>query len=195
MIQISVEKAILNTKIKILDPKTLKIVPPNVIGEIYVKSGSLMQGYVYENFYINSIDRNDYLKTGDLGYVDKDGDLFITGRVDDIVNVAGNNVNLNTVQSAIEKAGFFNHCAVFGVPDSHLITRIVCIFEANIVGSLTSKQIIQLCSKSLYTYELPKEFVVCENIPLSNNGKLSRYLLTQMYEHGELCYTTLPYES
>ena len=189
----SVGKAILNTKIKILDPSSLEETQKNNIGEIYVKNKSLMQGYVYDNFRIENIKQSDYLKTGDLGYVDKDGDLFITGRVDDIVNVVGNNVNLNAVELAVKKTGLVKHCEVFGVPDPLLITRIICLFEADEVVDLRAKLLIQSCLKYLYIYELPKEFIVCKKIPISNMGKRSRYMLAQMYELSKLQYTTLSY--
>lgn len=189
----SVGKAILNTKIKILDPSSLEETQKNSIGEIYIKNESLMQGYVYDNYKIEKINQSEYLKTGDLGYFDQDGDLFITGRVDDIVNVAGNNVNLNTVELAVKKTGLVKHCAIFGVPDSLLITRIICLVEADEVANLRAKSLIQSCSKFLYPYEMPKEFITCKKIPVSDVGKVSRYTLSQMYELSKIQYTKLPY--
>jgi acyl-CoA synthetase (AMP-forming)/AMP-acid ligase II len=107
--------------------------------------------------------------------------------------VVGNNVNLNAVELAVKKTGLVKHCEIFGVPDALLITRIVCLFEADEVVELRAKLLIQSCLKYLYTYELPKEFIICEKIPISNMGKRSRYMLSQMYERSEFQYTTLPY--
>lgn len=184
----SVGKPIKDTYIYIKDVKgetTQRESRTNEIGIVCIKNKSLMLGYVHSGFQISYINREEYFETGDLGYIDEEGNLFIVGRANDIINVSGNNVNPNLVEERIVMLAGISDCITFGVPDQVYGSRLICLIVEG-SRSISERELIQHCNRYLYSYERPKEYILCESIPVNEYHKKSRYWLSQQYQNGLL---------
>lgn len=188
----SVGRTIKDTILYIKNENTQEQCRINEVGIICVKSQSLMSGYVYSSFQIQYIDQNDFFETGDLGYLDEDGDLFIIGRANDTINVSGNKVNPVLVEETVKRLEGIDDCIVFGVPDQVYGSRIICLL-AERIQDVNEHILIQHCNSTLLPHERPKEFIVSRSVPVNEHQKRSRYWVAKLYQEGTLKYRKLPF--
>jgi amino acid adenylation domain-containing protein/non-ribosomal peptide synthase protein (TIGR01720 family) len=115
----------LDAQVEIVNPETLQRCQANEVGEIWVKSKSVTQGYWQKpeineeifNACIANTNEKGFLRTGDLGFID-DGELFVTGRLKDVIIIRGRNYYPQDIEATMEKSHFTlknNACAAFSV--------------------------------------------------------------------------------
>lgn len=117
--------------------------------------------------------RQNWYFTGDTGYFDKEGDLFVTGRVDDMIITGGENISPVEVESFLSLHPAVSEVAVVGLPDERW-GRIVAAFIRRCLP-VTEEELDQFCRGScLANFKRPRQFVFVESIPKSPVGKLLR---------------------
>jgi 2-furoate---CoA ligase len=120
--------------------------------------------------------REGWYFTGDTGFMDRDGDLFVTGRVDDMIITGGENVSPVEIESCLSLHPAVSEVAVVGLPDEKW-GKIVAAFVKR-SASVTEKELEQFCQTSgLANFKRPRRFVFVDAIPKSPVGKLLRRLL------------------
>jgi 2-furoate---CoA ligase len=124
-----------------------------------------------------------WYRTGDLGRFDEDGELYVVGRVDDMIISGGENIFPEEVEDVLARSRLVAGCAVVGLPDERLGAKVVAFVEPA-VGDLTPEQLDQAClSSGLARFKRPREYVLVKAIPRSASGKLlRRKLRTGEYE-------------
>ena len=127
-----------------------------------------------------------WYRTGDLGRFDEDGELYVVGRVDDMIISGGENIFPEEVEDVLARSRLVAGCAVVGLPDERLGAKVVAFVEPA-VGDLTPEQLDQAClSSGLARFKRPREYVLVKAIPRSASGKLlRRKLRTGEYETFE----------
>ncbi|KLJ00594.1 AMP-binding protein [Luteimonas sp. FCS-9] len=121
--------------------------------------------------------RGGWYFTGDTGYVDEDGDLFVTGRVDDMIISGGENVSPVEIESHLSLHPEVDEVAVVGLPDERW-GRVVTAFVRR-RGAVTEAELDAWCRDSrLANFKRPRRFVFVDEIPKSPVGKLLRRKLT-----------------
>ncbi len=122
--------------------------------------------------------REGWYFTGDTGYFDADGDLFVTGRVDDMIITGGENVSPVEIESCLSLHPAVSEVAVVGLPDERL-GKIVAAFVRR-AASVEAAELEEFCRKSgLANFKRPRRFVFVEEIPKSPVGKLLRRKLVE----------------
>jgi len=117
--------------------------------------------------------RGGWYFTGDLGRMDDDGELYLVGRVDDMVISGGENVYPEEVENVLARSPLVGRAAVVGLPDERWGQKLVAFVEPN--AGTSSKKLDAHCRASgLPGYTCPKEYVFVERIPQSPVGKLLR---------------------
>jgi len=120
--------------------------------------------------------RDGWYFTGDTGFVDRDGDLFVTGRVDDMIITGGENVSPVEIESCLSLHPGVLEVAVVGLPDERW-GRIVTAFVKR-KGAVSEQELDQFCRASgLANFKRPRRFVFVDALPKSPVGKLLRRLL------------------
>ena len=121
-------------------------------------------------------------KKGDLGYFDNDGDLFVTGRVDDMIITGGENVSPIEIENILSLNNNVIEVAVVGLPDEKWGQKI-CAFIKRL-GSIENNELNKFCLESgMANFKRPKEYIFVKEIPKSPTGKiLRRKLLSGEYE-------------
>jgi len=169
---ISIGKPTKKTEIIIID-KNNKEVPINQKGELCLSGYQLTKGYLnnealnnssFINLEINGISKRFY-KTGDIAFIDKDGDVMYCGRIDDQVKIQGYRVELKEIELC--------------VMESKLCTFAIAIFvneKIYIFGDIALSNINNLeldLEKKLPNFMIPHKIIAIKNIPLNNNGKIN----------------------
>ena len=115
-----------------------------------------------------------WYRTGDLGKFDGDGELYLVGRVDDMIISGGENIFPEEIEDTLARSKLVAGCAVVGVPDERLGAKVVAFVEPA-VPDLSPEQLDNECLKSdLARFKRPREYVFVKAIPRSASGKLLR---------------------
>ncbi|GKX31030.1 long-chain-fatty-acid--CoA ligase [Vallitalea longa] len=150
-------------------------------GNMYVKTSSMMLGYYNDVKSTKKKIQAGWLDTGDVGYFDSDGYLYVIGRKDDMIIHNAYNVDPNWIESIVSDIKDISECIVFGI-DSNEDNKIICaIKRVNENSAINPNKIIRHCLNYLAPYECPQEFIEWNNIPKTYNGKLSRRLAVERY--------------
>lgn len=188
----------LGQKIKIIHPDTQQIVN-NEIGEICIAGDHIVKGYlnkpdISEAIFGMNIEGINYLRTGDLGFIDKGGELYITGRLKDLIIINGNNYYPQDVELTAESKNPFirkNSIAAFSVPIDHKEQLVVVIetnnkmladFDAQKLGSEINSAVFN--ANDLTAYEII--FIASGTLPKTTSGKIQRQTCKKMYLANEL---------
>lgn len=160
----------------------------HAVGEVFVRSPSLLDGYLRQGGLAPVELLGGALPTGDLGYLDDDGDLFITGRKDDIIITGGHKVDPRAVEEVVEQVAGVADCIVFGVEDELLGQRVVCAYTADPAeledDDGLSRRAREACAEALAGHQVPKSVCRWSDIPLSPGGKRSRALAQRRFLTG-----------
>jgi 2-furoate---CoA ligase len=118
--------------------------------------------------------RNGWYFTGDLGRLDEEGELYVVGRVDDMVITGGENVYPEEVENVLASSPLVGRAAVIGMPDDRWGQRLVAFVEPAQAGA-SSERLDRHCREAgLVSFKCPKEYVFVDRIPQSAVGKLLR---------------------
>ncbi|TAN29705.1 MAG: long-chain fatty acid--CoA ligase [Castellaniella sp.] len=116
--------------------------------------------------------------TGDLGYFDEDGDLFVTGRVDDMIISGGENISPTDIESLLSTHPAVDEVAVVGLPDPRWGQKVAAFIKLK--AAATKDDLDAYCRESdLPNYKRPREYVFVEELPKSAVGKILRRLIAK----------------
>lgn len=149
--------------------------PANGVGEICMRGVSLMDGYVGNESATQEAIRSGWLHTGDLGYIDDSGFLFIVDRLKDVINRAGENISSAEVESCLLEHPRVGEAAVFGIPDEETGEAIVAVICPLVGESVEENTLLEHVAQRLAKYKVPvKIHIVEDKLPRNPAGKLLR---------------------
>jgi long-chain acyl-CoA synthetase len=153
--------------------------PRGTIGEVCAKGPNVSPGY-YENPGATAeAFRDGWLHTGDLGYLDEDGYLFIVDRKKDLIIRGGLNIYPGDVEQVIRKHPSVHEVAVVGVPDVRLGEE-VCAYVVKRPGTeISAEEIVQHCQQNLAKYKTPRYVELVDALPRTNIGKVQKKALRE----------------
>ena len=178
-------RASLNARVRLVRPDPEagpdELVVPGEEGQIvcHLDSDEAFTGYWNRPDADESAICDGWYFTGDLGRVDADGDLWIVGRLDDMILSGGENVYPLEVEDVLARHPGVREVAVVGAPDDRWGQRVVAYVVAN--GALTADELDAHClaSETLARFKRPREYRFVEDLPKSPSGKLLRRLLRE----------------
>lgn len=176
----SVGKAIGNVIVAVRNPEG-QTCQTGETGRIYVNSPSLMLGYWNDPESTRQKIMEGWLDTGDLGYLDEDGELFVVGRADEVIIRGSHNIDPYRVENVIRQFPGVANCIAFGVPDSLDGHRLVCSIQKEPGCHPEHSKIMAHCRESLAPYECPQVICQWDELPLTPSGKPSRKLAKDRY--------------
>jgi fatty-acyl-CoA synthase len=170
-------------EIKIMDGEGRDL-PAGEVGEICIKAPNVMKGYWNKADATRAAVSECYLRTGDAGYFDEDGYLYIHDRVKDMIVSGGENVYPAEVENAIFGHPAVADVAVIGVPDEKWGEAVKAIVVAKPGASPSPAEIIGWARDRIAGYKLPKSVDFAEVLPRNPSGKILRRELRQPYWEG-----------
>jgi len=172
------------TTIKCMDEDGNEVAQGEV-GEIAIKSGFIMKGYWKRPEATVEAIKDDYFYTGDAGYFDEDGFLFIHDRVKDMIVSGGENVYPAEVENAIFGHPGVADVAVIGVPDEKWGEAVKALIVAKPDANPTEEEIIAWTKERIAAYKCPKTVEHITEMPRNPSGKILRKDLREPYWEGQ----------
>lgn len=169
----SVGKPIPNVKVKIID-EAGNNVNANEIGEIVIQGKNVMKGYYKQDKITNEIIVDGWLHTGDLGYIDNDGYLYLTGRKKNMIISGGINIYPEEIEEILMQHPNIRDVCV--VSEEHAILGEVPIAKVVLKHNLNStSDLREFCSEKLANHKVPIRFEIVNDLSKTYNGKIKRY--------------------
>ena len=168
----SVGKCSPNVEIKIVNKEENNL----KLGDIFIKGENVIKKY-WNNVEADKNIFENWLKTGDTGYFDNEGYLFLKGRSDEIINVGGEKVMPIEIEQTIKNIPGVEDAVAFGV-EHEIFGQTI---KLNIIKSKNSDidkaQILSYCIKNLERFKIPSKIDFVEKIPKTDYGKVKRFML------------------
>lgn len=181
---------------KIVDIKNGYTCKARESGELCIRGYNVMQGYYKQpKLTSQTIDKDGFLHTGDLGYFDEAGRLYLTGRLKELIIRGGENIAPGEIEQVILKDDRVEQVKVLGVPDEHYGEEVCAcivlkntkpeaagekILEERMTASYIMAEIQQLVSVHLAAYKVPRYVLFLKELPLTGNGKIDMAALKKM---------------
>jgi long-chain acyl-CoA synthetase len=159
-----------------------KELPPGQIGEIYSRiSGNSDFTYHNKPEKRAEIDREGFITSGDVGYIDADGYVFICDRKRDMVISGGVNIYPAEIEAALHAVPGVHDCAVFGIPDEEFGEALMAVVEPQPGVTLDIASVRAQLRTSLADYKVPKHVEIQTNLPREDSGKIFKRRLRDPY--------------
>jgi fatty-acyl-CoA synthase len=176
----TVGKAMPAIELAIMDPETRKHLPSGVIGEVCCRGYNVMKGYYkLPEATAEAVDSDGWLHSGDLGVIDEDGYLSITGRHKDMIIRGGENIYPREVEEFIYRMEGIQDVQVVGVPSAKYGEE-VCAFVILKEGfSCSPEDVRDFCRGKISSYKVPKYVAFIDKYPLTASGKVQKFKLRE----------------
>ncbi|WP_339237965.1 class I adenylate-forming enzyme family protein [Oceanobacillus sp. FSL W7-1281] len=173
------------TEYKTIDPQNGKDLEAGTVGELTVRGPSVTSGYYNKPEETAAvIDKDGWLRTGDVGRIDENGYVQLLGRSKEMYKVSGELVAPREVEAVISEHPAVAQAGVIGVPDS-MTTEIGAAFIEVYDGeAVTRKEIVQWCTDKLARFKIPRYvwIISASDWPLTSTGKIQKFRLQEMAE-------------
>jgi long-chain acyl-CoA synthetase len=173
----------IGVQVRIVDEKE-NDVEPGEVGEIIVKSKQVMVEYWHkpEDTKANLV--NGWLHTGDMGYYDDEGYIYIVDRKKDMIITGGENVYPREVEEVLYRHPAVLEAAVIGIPDPYWIEKVHAVVTTKKGEKVATEELIAFCKKHLAGYKAPKSVEFVDALPKNPSGKILKRELREKYWKG-----------
>lgn len=181
----SVGRAYPGIELKVVDPETGEQRKAGEFGELWTRSGQNMLGYFNNpEATARTINPDGWLRTGDGGYIDVDGYIFLTDRLKDVIISGGENVYPTEVENVIASHPAIAEVAVIGVPSDRWGETVKAIVVVKPDHEASAGDVIDFCKQRLAGYKCPTSVDFADALPRNPTGKLLKATLRERYWEG-----------
>ncbi len=166
---------------KIVSTETNETLPSGQIGEIRLKGPGITPGYWRKNRETEKAFEDGWFKTGDLGYVDKDGYYYLTDRIKNIIISGGENISPKEIEAVINRIEAVLESAVVGIPDEKWGEKVVAAVRCRPGAKLDVDEIRSFCRAHVHEWKTPRAIRFVEEIPKNRMGKVLTDNVRQLF--------------
>ena len=179
----SAGRAALGNEVRVANERDESL-PPGTVGEIIVRGPTLMRGYWQRPAETAQALRNGWMHTGDLGWMDQDGYLYVVDRASDAINSGGENVYPRMVEEVLLRHPAVADAAAIGVPDERWgeTVKATVVLHSGYVA--TAADLLTHCGEHLAGFQRPRSLEFRDALPYNASGKLLRRMLREPYWTG-----------
>ena len=179
----SVGRAMPGVEVKIVDPDTGRILAPGEQGEVCCRGYNVMKGYYnMPEATAETIDADGWLHTGDLGVLDEDGYLAITGRHKDMIIRGGENIYPREIEEFLYRMEGIADVQVAGVPSAKYGEEVGAFVILKDGHTCQPEDIRDFCRGQISHYKIPKYVAFVQDYPMTASGKIQKFKLREMAE-------------
>jgi fatty-acyl-CoA synthase len=157
---------------------------PGLNGEICLRGPKVTSGYWNDPEKTASAFFGDWFRTGDVGYLDEDGFLYLTDRKKDMIISGGENIASSEVERVIYELPQVREVAVIGMPDQRWGERPVAVVVLADGAALELPDLADHCRKRLAAFKVPKQLIIRDHLPRNPSGKVLKRVLRTELEAG-----------
>ena len=169
--------------VRIVDKKNNDVVP-RTVGEIILQSDSIMVEYWHKPEETREVIIDGWLHTGDLGYYDENGFIYIVDRKKDMIVTGGENVYPREIEEILYLHPGIAEVAVIGIPDPVWVERVHAVVVLKADTAAHESEIIAFCKEQVASYKAPKSVEFVESLPKNPQGKILKRELRERYWVG-----------
>ena len=156
-------------------------VPSGELGEIVVKGPNVMAGYLHNPEATTNTIRDGWLHTGDIGYIDSDGYVFIVDRAKDMIIRGGENIYPREIEEVLYGHPGVLECAVIGVPEAVRGEEVLAVVAPKPGVELDADQLTAHASERLAAFKVPRRFEIRPELPKNATGKINKQSLREEF--------------
>ncbi len=149
------------------------------VGEVIIRGPNLMKGYFEKPEETAAALRDGWLYTGDMGYLDEDGYLYIVGRKKDLIIRGGFNIYPREIEEVLVSHPLITEAAVVGVPNKYLGEEVQAYVKLKPGSQLTEEQILEFCEEKLPYYKTPKFIKFVRSFKKDPSGQIVKDLIEE----------------
>jgi fatty-acyl-CoA synthase len=167
-------------EIRVVDPQSGRDEPPDVPGEILVRSYMTMRGYYGKPAETaQALDRDGWVHTGDMGVIRADGHLCFMGRYKDMLKIGGENVDPMEVEAFLMSHAAINLAAVVSLPDPRLAEVAVAFIKREAGCAITDTEVLAHCRGRIASFKIPRHVIFVDDFPMTSSGKIQKVKLRE----------------
>lgn len=170
-------------RIKVVDPQGNPL-PPRSMGEICIASPTNMRGYAHQPEATARTLIDGYVHTGDAGYLDEDGYVYVLDRAKDMIVSGAENIYPAEIESVVASHPDVAECAVIGVPDERWGEAVKAIVVLRPGGSVSAAALLDFVRQRIARYKVPKSVEFVADLPRNAAGKVLKKDLRKPYWAG-----------
>jgi len=156
-------------------------------GEICIKGHNVMSGYLNNPEETRlAFWENGWLRSGDIGFLDEDGYLYIIDRIKEMIITGGENVYPREVEEIIYKRPEVELCAVIGIPDKEWGERVTAFIIPKSGEKIDIEEMKRFLKTQLSPFKVPKDYIIVNDLPKSPAGKILKRELKKQYIEGKI---------
>jgi acyl-CoA synthetase (AMP-forming)/AMP-acid ligase II len=170
----------LGVHVRIVDENNTDV-EPGAVGEIIAQSNAIMVEYWHRPEETSETIVDGWLHTGDLGYYDENGFIYIVDRKKDMIVTGGENVYSREVEDVLYKHPAIGEVAVVGIPDPVWVERVHAVVTLKKDATASENEIIAFCKEHVASYKAPKSVEFLEALPKNPQGKILKKEIRAKY--------------
>ncbi len=168
-------------EVKVVDVSSRRTLPIGEVGEICFRGYHVMRGYYDDpGATKEAVDENGWLASGDLGSMDGDGYIRVSGRIKDMIIRGGENIYSREIEDVIFSHPKVKEVAVFGVPDDHYGEQVMTWIQLHPGEKITEEEIRTYCRDRLAHFKVPNYVSFVDEFPTTATGKLQKFRMREI---------------
>ncbi len=168
-------------EIKVIDPKSGRILPRGESGEICMRGYNVMLGYwENEKRTLQAIDKSGWIHSEDLGTMDDEGYIRIVGRIKDMIIRGGENIYPREIEEFLYTHPAIRNAQVIGVPDEKYGEEVMAWIKLADGATLTDEEVKRFCKDKIAYYKIPRYIKFTDSFPMTVTGKVRKMQMREM---------------